>query len=322
MDSNDTEVTMSENVQPSTEGASDGVELTSKTEPESSIDEGSEGQAEAAKPAYTPNYKLKVYHEEKDLDDPFLKALIKDEDSEKKVKEIAQKYLGFDTLKGISEKTKVEFENYRQQLEPIADVYNNFQSLYKKGDLEGIFDLLKISEQDIYKYAIQKAEQSQLPVEQQQAIAYQRQVARDREMLQNQNQSLQQMQYQQQSNFKRQELSWTMQRPDVKQVADSFDQRVGQPEAFKQMVVEKGLAHYAATGQDLAVEDAVQAVIKMLGASVSPQTNAMGQPNPGLIRPNEAPPIIPSVAGKGSSPVKKQIRTIEDLKRRSEQLRT
>ena len=108
------------------------TEVPEQTSQETQVDSTSEATKEVAaqdstkgeqveKPAYTPNYKLKVYDEEKELEDKFLKDLIKDPESEKKVKEIAQKYLGFDTVKSRHEKVKSEYQTFKEQAEPVVE---------------------------------------------------------------------------------------------------------------------------------------------------------------------------------------------------------
>lgn len=313
-------------VAPAVEESSSTTDTSNNVEASSGESQESEEKPQApVAPAYTPNLKLKVYDQEKELDDPFLKSLIKDADSEKKVKEIAQKAMGFDTVKEIHDKLRTKFNDYETQTQPIVQYYNEASNLLQKGNLEGFFELLQIPDDVIFKYAVKKAEEAQLAPEQQQQIQYQKQLAKERESLANQNQSLQSQQQQQLSQFRNQELGWMLQRPDVTTVQQAFDAKNG-PGAFRQAVIQKGLAHYASTNgrEDLTAEQAVMEVVKMLGpfvqqASVNGQPAA--QPN-GLIPQTGAPPIIPNVTGKSSSPVKKQVRSIADIKKRAEEIRS
>lgn len=300
------------------------VEAPSQTE-ESPKQEVSSAPAPEAK-SYTPDYKLKVYDEEKELDDPFLKALIKDADSEKKVKEIAQKYLGFDTVKGRHEKTKTEYQAYQQQTQPIVEYYNKATKLLQGGDLDSFFDLLKIPTNAIFQYAVQKAEEANLSPEQRYALHQQRQDRMMKMQLEEQNQSLMTQQQRQLTEFRNQELNWVLARPEVHSVVQSIDQKYG-PGTFRKAVIEKGLAHHAATQgkEDLSAEQAVQEVMKLLGGVVTPTPPAQAQPGApaSLIQQNGQPPVIPNVTSRGgSSPVKKQVRSIADLKKKSEELRS
>jgi hypothetical protein len=308
---------------PTTDAVTDPI-IDKPTDAPTDSPDSTEPAAQVA-PEYKPDYKLKVYDEEKELDDPFLKNLIKDADSEKKVKEIAQKYLGFDTVKQRHDKTKNDFGQYYQTTQPKAEVYDQYSKLQQKGDLEGIFEFLKIPDEAIFRYAVQKAEQANLSPEQRQAIQYQRQISNQKNYLEEQNQQLQQTQSQQLSQFRAQELNWVMARPEVSSVAQAFDTRNGKG-SFQNLVRDKGLAHYAATNgrEDLTAEQAVTEVIKLIGGFVTP--TSQGAPTPGapagqaLIQQNGAPPIIPNVTGRGTSPVKKQVRSIADLKQKAQEM--
>lgn len=312
---------------------------TSEVSTQESQDSSSDQQAEAqstegtteevlsnsSPAAYTPNYKLKVYDEEKELDDPLLKSLIKDADTEKKVKEIAQKYLGFDTVKARNEKTREDFKKYQETTKPVVEYYNQASNMLKKGDLESFFDFLQIPNDAIFRYAVQKAEEANLDPQQRAYITQQKQITRQKEYLETQNQSLQQQQQAQLSQFRAQELNWVLARPDVHPVVQTYDSKNG-PNAFRQLVRKVGLAHHADTNgqEDLSAEQATQEALKMIGAFVTP-ASVNGQPPAQSNQPiqqNGAPPIIPNVSGRGASPVKKQIRSFADLKKKRDELRS
>lgn len=322
----DTEVVNTEVASGSESHGSETSQSVSESTPKESGDVSSAtqeaGSAEVvASDSYKPDYKLKVYDEERELDDPFLKNLIKDADSEKKVKEIAQKYLGFDTVKGRNEKLRTELTQYQETTKPVIEYYNQASNLLQKGDLEGFFELTKIPNQAIFEYAVKKAEEAQLPAEQRYQMEQQKQIQKQKEYLESQNQSLQTQQQKQLSDFRAQELTWVMSRADVQSVANSFDQKVGKPGAFRQAVIDKGLAHYAATGQDLSAEQAAQEVLKLIGAVVTPAASAQpGIQQPSLIPQNGAPPIIPNVTGRGTSPVRQKVKSLDDLKKRRAEL--
>lgn len=299
---------------------------TSSTDTSSNTDASTDAEGETetpveTKPAFTPNFKLKVYDQEKDLEDPFLKNLIKDSESEAKVKELAQKAMGFDRVKEIHENIKTKFSNYESQTQPIVNVYQQFKHLESKGDDESMFRLLGITDQRIMQYAVRKAEEAQMSPDQQAQLQMQRQIQQEREMLANQNQSLQGQYTQQATEFRDKELGWMLQQPEVSKVAQVIDAKHG-PGTFRQTVIEKALAHFAATQRDLTTEEAIRETMKLMGPLVQ-STSVNGIPAAQQAQPisqNGAPPIIPNVQGKTTSPVKKQMRSINDLKKRREEL--
>lgn len=309
------------------------TEVTPDTQADTSVDTSPEvdtGSGEGVAPqsltpTYKPDYKIKVDHQETEIQDPFLKNLIKDAETEKKVKEYAQKVMAVDNIQGRHEKVKTDFSNYQQVTQPVVQYYNHASKLLQQGDLDSFFQFLKIPDEAIFKFAISKAEESQLSPDQRYQLQQQRQTRLDKMNLEEQNQSLQSQQSQQLGEFRKQELNWVMARPDVDGIAKTYDTKKGsEAPTFRQLVINQGLAHFAATGKDLSAEEATMAVVKYLGGFVTPgnQGNTMPQnPNTqGLIPQQGAPPIIPNVTGRGTSPVKKQVRSIEDLKKKREEM--
>lgn len=321
----DTEVTTTESAPEVTSTESTAPESTSSEGVELSSEEGK--SAEPVKPAYVPDYKLKVFDEEKELDDPFLKSLIKDADSEKKVKEIAQKYLGYENIKEYKSKVEGEYKQYKEVAQPVMEYYNTADQMLRKDDLESFFKLVNIPDQKIFEYAVKKAEEMQRPFEERQAIQQQKQIQRERDYYQAQNQGLLTEQQRQLSEFRRQELNYVMARPEVDSIAKAWDAKNG-PGSFLELVREKGLAHHLATNgkEDLSAAQAVEAVVKRISPFVTPTNpsatpaNQVGQNSQGLIQQAGQPPIIPNVTGKGASPVRRQVRSVADIKKRSEEL--
>lgn len=325
MDTNEstTEVTPQETS--TTEAQSSEVANTS-TEPtqEAGVETGSGGEvAEKPKPTFTPDYKLKVYDNDVELKDDFLKSLIKDADSEKKVKEIAQKYMGFEVAKEKAERYRQEFGQYAEQAAPIVDYYQKASSMLQKGDLESFFELVGIPQQEIYKYAVKKAQEEQLDPVQQQQLQQQRQIAKQKEYLESQNQTLQQQQQAQMVEFRKQELNWVLARPEVSSVMSSYDSSHG-PNAFLKLVRRTALDHYEETGgrEDLSAEQAIQKVFRDYPGIAKPavisQPGASGQPQ--LIQQDGPPPVIPNVSGRAASPVRKKVSSIADIKKRYEDM--
>jgi hypothetical protein len=298
-----------------------GVEFSGETAKKDA--NGVETGTEPPKPAYKPDYKLKVYHQDMELKDEFLKGLMKDAETEKKVKEIAQKSEGFEVIKGWLEESRNKHDEYYKASQPIVDYYNEASKILAKKDLGGFFEHIGIPEDEILKYAIALAEERQLDPESRRQVAEQRQLAKQKEQLESQNQALMQQQYQQTVQYRNQELQWMLARPEVAQAMKAFDATNGQ-NAFLELVREVGLAHYAQTGgrEDLTPEQAIQKVMTRFGGFFKQgETSQMASPQASqTVTPDSKPPVIPNVSGKATSPVRKKPSSINDLKKRYEEL--
>lgn len=302
----------------STKGASEEVGAESQQMGQ----DGGELTPKPEKPPYKPNYKIKVYDKDDEIKDEFLKTLIKDAETEKKVKEYAQKSMGFDVVKERYEGTRTQFLEYAKQAEPIINHYKQANKMLEKGDLDSFFGHIGIKEDDILRYAVQKAEERQLSPDQRSYLQHQRQLAQQTEFLESQNQALLERQRQQKIEFRNQELQWVLSNPEVSSIEQRYDS-LKEPGSFKELVRAVAYTYYKDTGVDLSAKEAVDLVLKKYialdrPANAAPQPG--GQDMPAAAPQQQAPPVIPNVESKGVSPVRKQVKSIADIKKRYEEL--
>ena len=90
-----------------------------------------------------------------------------------------------------------------------------------------------------------------------------------------------------------------------------FDSKVGRPGAFREEVIKRGQM-YAAQGNDISVEQAVQEVTNLLRPVYGEvQTHANPQ-SPQVVAPNYKP-TLPNVRSSGTSAIKRTPNTLADL---------
>lgn len=262
----------------------------------------------AAQTAYTPNYKYMHLGKEHEFDE-WIRPVIKDAETEKKLREMYQKANGVDHWKQNLERER----NEHGESKKIVEKYNSLDKELKmlggflaKGDLTSLFKNINLSEQDVFKWAQKRIHEMGLPAEQQQAL---RQAEMERERLYALEQQAQDMRSQlemQQTQARSYELDTTLAKPDVQTFASSFDAQAQKEGAFKQAVIEYGAFHARMRGVDLTVEQAVKGAMDHYGRFFKPQA-------PAPQAQKEIPAVIPHVAGKASSPVRKKARSIKDL---------
>lgn len=266
-----------------------------------------------AAPAWTPNFKVKSYDKEYEIDEMF-RPLIKDGESEKKVRAIFEKAYGLDGMKPLYAKTKEEVERLR----PVATEHtalqtqlNRLSEMYNTGDHENFFKAIGVKDQDLFNYVHKRLEYMDLTPDKR--AEYDRSVASRGEKyeLAHQYQGLEQQLHEMQTQIRGQELRSTLTQPEVKSVAEKFDAALGQG-AFVQEVINQGLFVHRTTGKDISAEEAVQLVLKktkpFLGATSAPAqaTHVVQQ---------QKPAVLPNIAGSSNSPVKQKPRTTDDLRR-------
>ena len=279
--------------------------------------------AEPPKPAYTPNYKYKAAKEEKEFDD-WAKAAIKDPETEKTVREIFEKAHGLEAVKMSRDQLLQEKQMIMQDVARHTQDVNNVNQWLAKKDYDKLFSFLKVPEDDILRQAKKILDLREMPPEQRQAYEQARQNDERAMALEYQNQTLQQQHMQFAVRAREQELAWTMSRPEISQMAQAYDARLGYQGAFRQAVVERGQYHYFTTGQDIPAEQAVNEVLRQLGgpqaliAQPGPAVTPRGQQ--GVVTQAAKPAVITNIQGRGTSPAKKVIKNMEELKKRAKEV--
>ena len=270
-------------------------------------------QAPAAASAYSPNFKYKAFGKDYEIEE-FWRPLIKDAESEKMVKDIFTRTHAFDDLKSKSDVTQREFHNLLEDHQALDKDVRRVMTFFKNKDFGNAFAALRISREDIFDYVQRELDHMNLPPEQRRQIETQSQERQRLYEMEQANEHLQQ-QYQQQSVQARNvQLDMVLSRPDVANTASVIDQRLGHIGAFRDLVIEEAQKVYYSTGQDISAEQAANLVLQKYGKLVAVEDARAQVPMQAPVPQVQAKPVIPSVQGRGTSPVKKVPKSLEDLK--------
>lgn len=289
------------------------------------IEDSSAGKVtEAVPPQYTPNFKYKAALQEKEVDE-FWRPLIKDQDSEKKVIDALQKLDGFDFVKESREKIQKQFESLQNDYIAQSEVVSRVESALERKDLTSVFRQLGVTDQDIFQWTHQKLQMLELPPEQRKAFEDAENVRQQNFEMEEKMSQFQKMYEQQAVQARTMQLDMILSRPEVSQASAGWDNLMGQVGAFRDLVIQEAQTAYYQTGEDLSAEQAVQRVMQKFGKAM--QSQALSQAAPQVqsattpqIQAPQAKPIIPNVTGKGTAPIKKVPKSIEDLKRMAKEL--
>lgn len=277
------------------------------------------------KPAFTPNFKYKAFQKEKEIEE-FWRPLIKDADSEKKVKDLFTRAEAFDDLKARFEGTNQEFSRvYNDYAALDADV-RKVTSFLNKGDFDNFFDSIGVTHEKIFNWVAEKLAQEELPPQQKQALRAQQLERQRLYELEQENKTLDDQFQTQASQARAMQLDMILSRPEVSQAASAWDQRMGTIGAFRDLVVEEAQKVWYAQKRDMSVEEAVQHVMTKYGklidvGVVTPQASAQQAAHTQSPAPQaQAKPVIPAVQGRGTSPVKKSPKSLDDLRQMAKEL--
>lgn len=274
--------------------------------------------AQAAAAAFKPNFKLKIMDQEKEIPEAF-RSLIKDEKTEKEVREIFEKSYGIEFMKPKYETLKTSHAELQTTHNAVLQQISDLRDDYARGDLDSFFDKLKIPTNVVLQYALKKVQYQELPEDQKSAIDRQRQLELENRELMRKSQMTEQQFQTQVVQARAFALDTELARPDVKSMAEQYEARTGQPGSFRAAVISLGqLKWQQSQGKvDLSPGQAIEELVKMAGLAPAAPASATTTPAPAAAA--ATPPqttTIPNVGGsKATSPVGKKPKSIEDLKK-------
>ena len=273
---------------------------------------------------FKPNLKFKVLGQEKEFD-PFMADVIKDEATEKAVRDLYERAHGIESIKADRKKYQEAYSELAPQHERLTGTFERLQGYIHEGNLAALQRETDITDTMILKRAQDILKQMENPaLKQQEDAEFERQQSTFE--LKGQNQQLLN-QVVQARTF---ELNTVLSRPDVQSVVGAFDAKHGNG-AFSREVINRGSMYANIHGVDKSAQELVTEIMGFIGQPSQSQAPAIQQP-PVVLSPegNSEPqgtrvvppkkPVVPNFAGKGTSPVKKTVTSIEDLKARAKEL--
>lgn len=288
-------------------------------------------------PKWAPNFKLKVMDQEAEIPE-FLRPLIKDEATEKEIRDFATKALGLEFAKPKHEALKTQHQTLTQEHTTVKgrmatweDNLNRLQNAAAADptshDFEQFLNFWKVPKQKLYQYVAAQLQYEDLAPEERAKVDR----ARETEVAARQaNDRANHFQQAYQNTAVQQRLGevdrLVQTRSDIDAIAKEFGQRKGDPRAFQRLVTDIGSMTAARTGKDLSAEEAIREAMSFLGYEEGTGTAAAPAPASAPAAPAEAPviapaarkalPVIPTIgSGSGAAPVQKVAGSLADLRK-------
>ena len=265
------------------------------------------GAAIPTQPEYSPNFKFKVLDQEKEFDE-WLRPYVKDQDTEKKFRDLLERSYGLDPV-------KQERSQYKEHTAQLTGMINEVNELIHSDDFDGLWQMANINPDKVLKWAIDEAVRRSDP-DKAHAHAQALETRQTISQAQSRAQSAESMAEQFGVQIRNLELNQFLMQPEVASVAATLDSRVGQPGAFRNAVIERGIYHQLSNGQIISTDQAIREVMALIGSVGQP---APFNPNTGIPSPqagmSQKKPVIPNIRGGGTSPAKKVIKSLDDLRR-------
>jgi len=268
---------------------------------------------------WKPNFEFTVKDAKHQFDD-WAKELVKNKEIEEKFRDLYSKSYGIDEIKADRQAAREQFEEVQEKYTRVEQSLKTLGEYVKQGDFRTFFEVLQIPRDKIIRYAIEELKYAELPPEERQAIEQQREMQQRLAQIENENRSL----YDHQARLVMQQtesaLNSELSKPEIAQIAQAYDARVGQPGAFRQEVIKRGAYYEATLKTTVPVGQAVQEVLTLVGGTGAPQATNPQVAGPGEVA-TQKKPVIPTFGGNsGASPTKKVYTSVDDLKKARQSL--
>lgn len=300
---------MSEQLETTTQETTEQVEAPQQEDANTPQIETQEAAAQET-PEWQPNYKYKYRGEEKEIDDPYFRSVIKDPDSEKKFRDLYER----------AEATsfyKQDFYDIRKKYEDIAPKYQELDSqlkkiatVYEKGDMDLFFKGLGVDEKKVFEWVAKKLQYEQLPEDQKRLYdenrdARVRSLGMEEELAYHREQAAKEA-----VNARSFQLERELGKADVQSIASEYDAIYGNG-SFEKEVVRAGQFEWLTNKRDISAVEAVQMVVGKVKPIVERLQSAGTPANPSMPKPK----VITNLAASSNMPAKRRITSIEDLKK-------
>lgn len=267
-------------------------------------------------PAFSSDYKVKVYDKDFEIPEEY-RPFIKDAETEKKAKELFEKFYGFDFVKQSRDGLKSEAKELKTWRENTERGLNELNGYLQKEDYDSFFNAMGIPKDRILRYALKVAERT--PEQEAQLLENWRNKNETNQYLL-ELENVRQENLQLAVQMREIELNQYLTQPGVTEVVQAYNAGQANPAAFRDLVVKVGQL-YANRDQDISVQEAVTEAMRIIGKPYMPQGQAsQPQANPhGVVTPTRKD-TLPNISGGSKSPVKSQIRSIDDIRKRADEL--
>jgi hypothetical protein len=258
--------------------------------------------------AYTPNFKYKVKDSEMEFDE-WVRPVIKSKEHEEKLRDLYTKAMGLDEIKKDRDTIKESFSKLEPDYKQLTQSLDVLSGWAKNGEYDKFFEALRIPEDKILSYAVERIKYHQLPQEERARIDAARAQKENFAQVNYEKGSLESRLQEQSVKTRELEFQLHTSKPEVSQFVQAFEAKVGMPGAFRQKVIERGMLEYQLNGKDISAEEAISLVMKdwkpfvgieqAQGQAQVQQVQAATQAVSGA----NNKPVIPNIQGQGGSPV-------------------
>lgn len=263
---------------------------------------------------WKPNLKFKAADQEHEIPE-FARGWIT-KDNEKQVHELFQKAYGLDQVKGKLAETANKYMGLQQALTGVIGLRDK--------DLGKFFEKVGVTKESLAKWIHSQAALEQMSPDERAVYNKNRELEEEREGLSAALETLRSEFETTAVQARTQELDTVLSRPEVQAIAAEYNQRVGDENGFRNLVIRHGRTEAVLTQgeKDLSAAEAVMEVMHLLGHKPGQQPAPANQPAPApaqrpAVIKAPAPAVLPKVPTGTASQTGNAVRRLSDLRERA-----
>ncbi len=266
-----------------------------------------EGQTATPPPpdAYTPDYGYRFQDKTHEIDE-FWRPLIKDKDTEAKVRDVMQRAQAVESYKTQLQ----EFEGKLGETSKVTDTVQALNDLYNKGDHERVLEQIGYTDEMLYKIVAEKIQRAKMPEDQKRLWEEKRQTQLENERLQRDTETARARYSEEITRTIDYQLTQELGKPEYQSMIKMYEGANGEG-SFRKLVIDRGAFLGNQRG---GVTIPPHELIPMVSKEFQPfmvgnQTAAPVVQRTGL-------KVVPNVGAGNASPAKQGIKSIDDLRKR------
>lgn len=280
-------------------------------------------------PEYTPNFKFKVFDQEKEVDE-WLRPIVKNKEMEDKVRDLLTKAHGLPKIKSERDGLRTEYDNFKKSIaNEYAPIVQNYRDLSKmsaearqSGDWGQFFHAAQIPAQAVIRWAantVAHLEKNPNYLDQAQNSW---KTNSNLTNLQSENETLKQQTERLHMERQQMELDYHLRTPEIQDYAQSFDTRMATPNAFRNEVIRRGALIEMTENRVATPQEIVSDMMRIYGGV--PQAPSQTRPMQGQVQSegtttavtgSEGKPVLPNIKGRSGSPAKTIVKSTDDLRK-------
>jgi hypothetical protein len=265
---------------------------------------------------FTPDFSYKFNGETREIDE-FWRGLIKDEETQKKVRDFVERAEAVDMHKSKSKEYDAKLQEWEPQVKQLELYRQTYENAKTPADHLELLNEIGYDAEALKDITREILRREQMPEDQKALFEQNQRAELEKRQIMAQNESVVQEFNSLLANVTQQQMSLELGKAENSAIVKAYDAANGEG-SFEQLFLERGAYYTQQAGKHVPPAEVMSRIAKEFAPFLASQTSAGAQNAVQIIKPKQK--SIPSVGTRNGSPTQPAISSIEDLNARYKQL--